>query len=181
MNKLLRIGVIASVFLIVGTLHSAMAQSDNPSIGSSVPAADEAAISAILDRQTDAWNRHDMEAFVADTVPDVDWINVVGMHWKGRETVLRAHAVLHKGMFANSRLLPPEFTMMREIVPNVIVETHVNRIEGAAAQSSGAAYPDSGNLITIVFVKTHAGWRIAHAHNTTIDGRAAAHDPAKKI
>ena len=44
-----------------------------------------------------------MEAFVADTVPDVDWINVVGMHWTGRETVLRAHAVLHKGMFANSQ------------------------------------------------------------------------------
>ena len=121
-----------------------------------------------------------MEAFVADTMPDVDWINVVGMHWKGRETVLRAHAVLHKGMFATSRLLPPEITMMREIAPDVVVETHVNRIEGASAQSSGGAYPDSGNLITMVFVKTQTGWRIAHVHNTTIDGRAAAHDPAKK-
>ena len=85
MNKLLRIG-IASVFLIVGYLDSAMAQSDNPSIGSPVSVADEAAIRAILDRQTDAWNRHDMDAFVADAMPDVDWINVVGMHWKGRET-----------------------------------------------------------------------------------------------
>jgi uncharacterized protein (TIGR02246 family) len=180
MNRLPRIGIIASVFFVVGTLHSAMAQSDKPSIVSTVPAADEAAVRAILDRQTDAWNVHDMDAFVADAVPDVDWVNVVGMHWKGRETVLRAHAVLHKGMFANSRLLPPEITMMREIAPNVIVETHVNRIEGVAALASGAAYPDSGNLITMVFVKTQAGWRIAHAHNTTIDGRAAAHDPAKK-
>src|SRR4051812_24196451 len=68
MKKLLRIGVIASVFVIVGTLPLAMAQSDNPSIGSSVRAADQAPIRAILDRQTDAWNRHDMEAFVADTV-----------------------------------------------------------------------------------------------------------------
>jgi uncharacterized protein (TIGR02246 family) len=157
-----------------------MAQSGNPSTGSLVPASDEAAIRAILDRQTDAWNRHDMEAFVADTMPDVDWINVVGMHWQGRETVLRAHAVLHKGMFASSHLLPPEITMVREIAPDVIVETHVNRIEGASAPSPGAAYPDSGNLITMVFVKTQAGWRIAHVHNTTIDGRAAAHDPANK-
>jgi len=180
MNKLLRVGMIASVFLFVGTSHSAIAQGDNPSFGSPVPAPDEAAIRAILDRQTDAWNRHDMEAFVADTTPDVDWINVVGMHWKGRETVLRAHAVLHKGLFATSRLLPLEITTMREIAPNVVVETHVNRIEGASAQSSGAAYPDSGNLITMVFVKTQAGWRIAHAHNTTIDARATAHDPAKK-
>ena len=179
MNKLLRLG-IAIVFLIVGQLHSAMAQSDNSSIGSSVSAADEAAIRAIIDRQTDAWNKHDMDAFVADATPDVDWINVVGMHWKGREAVLKAHAVLHKGMFANSRMLTPEITMMREIAPDVVVETHVNRIEGVGSTAFRRAYPDSGNLITMVFVKTEAGWRIAHAHNTTIDGRAAAHDPAKK-
>ena len=115
------------------------------------------------------------DAFVADAMPDVDWINVVGRHWRGRETVLKAHAVLHKGMFANSRMLTPEITMMREIAPNVIVETHVNRIEGVGALPSGAPYPDSGNLITLVFVKTQAGWRIAHAHNTTI-----AYDQAKK-
>ena len=116
-----------------------------------------------------------MDAFVADAMPDVDWINVVGRHWRGRETVLKAHAVLHKGMFANSRMLTPEITMMREIAPNVIVETHVNRIEGVGALPSGATYPDSGNLITLVFVKTQAGWRIAHAHNTTI-----AYGPAKR-
>ena len=116
-----------------------------------------------------------MDAFVADTVPDVDWINVVGRHWKGRETVRDEHAKLHTGMFANSRMLTAEVTMMREIAPNVIVETHVNRIEGVGALPSGAPYPDSGNLITLVFVKTQAGWRIAHAHNTTI-----AYDQAKK-
>jgi hypothetical protein len=47
--------------------------------------------------------------------------------------------------------------MMREIAPDVIVETHVNRIEGGWSTSSGAAYPDSGNLLTLVFVKTPAG------------------------
>ena len=174
MKMLLRIG-IAALFLIVGQLHSAVAQSDNPSIRPPLLAADEAAIRAVLDRQTDAWNKHDMEAFVADTMPDVDWINVVGMHWKGRETVMKAHAVLHKGMFANSRMLTPEITMMREIAPNVIIETHINRIEGVGATPSGKPYPDSGNLITLVLVKTQAGWRIAHAHNTTI-----AYDQAKK-
>lgn len=65
--------------------------------------------------------------------------------------------------------------MIREIATNVIVETHVNRIEGVGALPSGAPYPDSGNLITLVFVKTPEGWRIAHAHNTTI-----AYDQGKK-
>jgi uncharacterized protein (TIGR02246 family) len=174
MNRFVGIAV-AMAFLIVGQLHSVMSQSDNPSSGLSVSAADEAAVRAIIDQQTDAWNKHDMDAFVADATPDVDWINVVGMHWKGREAVMKAHAALHKGMFANSRMLTPEITTMREIAPNVIVETHVNRIEGVGALPSGATYPDSGNLITLVFVKTPAGWRIAHAHNTTI-----AYDQAKK-
>jgi uncharacterized protein (TIGR02246 family) len=147
----------------------------NDSNAFSVSPADEAAIRAILDRQTDAWNKHDMEAFVADATSDIDWINIVGRHWEGRETVRDAHAALHRGMFANSRTLTPEITMMREIAPNVIVETHINRIEGAGALPSGAPYPDSGNLITLVFVKGQDGWRIAHAHNTTM-----AYDQRKK-
>jgi len=36
-----------------------------------------------------------MHAFVADTTPDVDWANIVGMHWEGRDTVRRPHLVLH--------------------------------------------------------------------------------------
>jgi hypothetical protein len=71
MNKLLGVG-IASLFLTIGQLHCAVAQSENPSIGSPVSPADEAAIRTIIDRQTEAWNKHDMAAFVADAMPDVD-------------------------------------------------------------------------------------------------------------
>jgi len=149
------------------------------SSASAVSAEDAAAIRAILDRQGDAWNRHDMDAFVADTMPDVDWINVVGMHWKGHDTVRRAHAVLHTGMFAHSRLLPPEQSEMRQIAPNVVIETHINRLEGVGPRPDGRPYTNDGNLITMVFVKSREGWRIAHAHNGHIDKLAAAHDPAK--
>ena len=140
---------------------------------------DAAAIRAIVDRRRDAWNRHDMDAWVADTMPDVEWINVVGMHWKGRETVRRAHAVIHKGLFAKSRLLPPEQIEMRQIAPNVVIVTSINKIEGVGLRSDGTPYPDDGNLLTTVLVKSPEGWRIAHAHNGHIDKQAAAHDPAK--
>jgi len=68
---------------------------------------------------------------------------------------------------------------MRQIAPNVIVETHINRIQGVAPRPDGAAYPDGGNIMTMVFVKSNERWRIAHAHNGYIDKQAAAHDPAK--
>lgn len=146
---------------------------------SPVTAADATAIRAVIDRQMDAWNRHDMDAFVADTTPDVDWVNIVGMHWEGRETVRRAHAVLHKGIFAHSRLLPPEGLELREIAPGVVVAVYISRVVDAGPLPSGAPYPGGGNILTEVFVKTDAGWRIAHAHNTPIDPNAAAHDPAR--
>jgi hypothetical protein len=46
------------------------------SSASAISAENAAAIRAIVHRQVDAWNRHDMDAFVADTTPEADWINV---------------------------------------------------------------------------------------------------------
>jgi hypothetical protein len=88
---------------------------------------------------------------------DADWINVVGMHWKGRDTVRRAHVVLHAGMFAQSRMLPPEQSEMRQIAPNVVVETHVGRLADVGLRPDGKPYPDDGNLMTMVFVKSRGG------------------------
>jgi uncharacterized protein (TIGR02246 family) len=141
--------------------------------------ADAAAIRAVIERQREAWNRHDMDAYVADMTPDVDWVNIVGMHWEGRETVRKAHAALHKGIFAHSRSLPPESLELREIAPGVVVVVKISRIEGAAPTPDGKPYPEGGNILTLVFVKTDTGWRIAHGHNTPINREAAAHDPAK--
>ena len=143
------------------------------SSSSSVAADDAAAIRALLDKRRDAWNGHDMDAFVADLMPDIEWINVVGMHWKGRDTVRRAHAALHTGMMAHSRMLPPELVEMREIAPNVVIVTQINRLEGVAPRPDGKPYPDDGNLITMVFVKSRGGWQIAHVRNGHIDKQAA--------
>jgi len=77
---------------------------------------------------------------------------------------------MHAGLFAHSRMLPPEQGEMRQIAPNVVI---------VGLRPDGKPYPDDGNLMTMVFVKSREGWRIAHAHNGHIDKQAAAHDPAK--
>ena len=141
--------------------------------------ADAASIQAVLDRQTAAWNRHDIDAFVAETTPDVDWVNVVGMHWQGREAVRRAHVAFHKGMFAHSRLLPAETSVMRQLAPGVALVVYRGKIEGVGQTPDGRPYPTDGSVMTMVLVKTAQGWRIAHAHNTTINAMAVAHDPGR--
>jgi uncharacterized protein (TIGR02246 family) len=140
---------------------------------------DATAIRAVIDRQMDAWNSHDMDAFVAETTPDVDWVNIVGMHWQGRETVRRAHAELHKTIFAHSRMLPPETLLLRSIAPDVVIAVRKSRIEGAGPTPRGTSYPDGGNILTLVFVKRETGWRISHAHNTPINRDAGRHDPVR--
>ena len=149
------------------------------SLAEPVSTADASAIRAVIDRQIDAWNRHDMEAFVADTTADVDWINIVGLHWQGRDALHRAMAAQHKTIFAHSRMLAPEMVQLRTIAPDVIIAVRDSRIEGAGPTSRGTSYPDGGNILTLVFVKTDTGWRICHGHNTSINREAAAHDPAK--
>jgi uncharacterized protein (TIGR02246 family) len=145
-----------------------------------VGAADVAAIQSVLDNLTDAWNRHDMDAFVAETAPDVDWINVVGMHWRGRDAVRRAHVALHRGMFAHSRLLPHETCEMRRLAPGVVLVVYSGKIQGVGLTPSGASYPGDGAIMTMVLTRTDDGWRIAHAHNTNMNAMAVAHDPARE-
>lgn len=145
-----------------------------------VASTDRVAIERIVARQAEAWNRHDMHAFVADMMPDVDWINIVGMHWRGRETVERAHAGLHRlPLFANSRMVPGALEL-RALSPDVILAVEHSRVEGAGPTSGGDLYASSGTIGTFLFVRSPEGWRIAHGHNTSIDERASANDPTAK-
>lgn len=149
-------------------------------IAQPIASTDRIAIESIVAKQAAAWNRHDMHAFVADMTPDVDWINIVGMHWQGRETVERAHAGLHRlPLFANSRMVPGELTL-RALSRDVILAVERSRVEGAGPTPGGEHYPSSGTIGTFLFVRSAAGWQLAHGHNTTIDTRATDNDPARQ-
>ena len=151
----------------------------SPVLAASISPAETAAIQQVLMHQTDAWNAHDMEAFVAETTPDVDWVNVVGMHWEGRAAVRKAHVAFHKGMFAKSTMMPADITDMRSLAPGVVLVVYTSKIEGVGLTPGGTPYPTDGAIMTMVVVKTPEGWRIAHAHNTNINAMAVAHDPAR--
>ena len=52
----------------------------------------------------ECWNRHDMNAFAELFAADAEFVNVVGLWWRGREEIKKAHEVTHATMFKNSRL-----------------------------------------------------------------------------
>ena len=51
------------------TFFAASVLAPAASVAEPISPEDAGAIRAVIDRQTDAWNQHDMNAFVADTTP----------------------------------------------------------------------------------------------------------------
>ena len=67
-----------------------------------MPTSLEDSTSAIAAEWQAAWNAHDMARMAALLTPDVDFVNVLGSHWKGRVDVERVHAAMHAAQFHDS-------------------------------------------------------------------------------
>jgi uncharacterized protein (TIGR02246 family) len=66
--------------------------------------ADTSKVTRVVNAFADAWNRHDMEAFAQLFAADSEFVNVVGLWWKGRAEIRQAHEATHASTFKNSRL-----------------------------------------------------------------------------
>src|SRR5687767_2139305 len=68
----------------------------------STSATDSTQIAAIIDSWQNAWNSHDMHAFANLFHEDGIWVLWNGKVWKGRDTIEKGHAEVHKTVFRNS-------------------------------------------------------------------------------
>jgi uncharacterized protein (TIGR02246 family) len=127
-------------------------------------AADEKAIRDIADRFKVAWNTHDMNVLGSITTDDVDFVNVAGLHWKGRDQVVKEHAERHKVRFRNSvwtnkavrvQLLRPDIALV-----HIEWETHGD------LDFDLKPWPPRKGIFSWVMVKNGADWRIRSVQNT---------------
>jgi uncharacterized protein (TIGR02246 family) len=65
---------------------------------------DEQGIRKTVTGFEEAWNSHNMKALGKLFREDAEFINVVGMHWRGRDDIVSAHAAYHETMFKDCRL-----------------------------------------------------------------------------
>jgi uncharacterized protein (TIGR02246 family) len=61
-----------------------------------------ASVKSVVASLAESWNRHDMAAFAAAFCDDADFVNVIGMHWQGRQEIEAKHAQTHRTIFRNS-------------------------------------------------------------------------------
>src|SRR5436309_1111423 len=87
MNK----AIVTTAFLLIGQLIFAQDATK-----------EEAAINTQIDAMIYSWNHHNYDDMKNYTTENTDWVNIVGMWWKGRKESQYAHQVYHNTIFKTS-------------------------------------------------------------------------------
>ncbi len=119
---------------------------------------------------SEAWNRHDMDAFAELFRENAEFVNVAGMWWKGREQIKRAHVATHASMFRESRLAISGIAI-RFIRSDVALARASWRLTGQRGPG-GEAMPERTGLLVFVLESAGGEWKIVDAQNTNIVDRA---------
>ena len=127
---------------------------------------DESAVRTIVNEFANTWNRHDMKAMHELDTEDVEWVNVVGHHWRGKDTVYKGHTAIHKGMEAKSSVRV-ESVAIRSIAPTVAVAVATMYFGESDPSYSWANATKTRGSFTMV--KRDGIWKIVHFQNTAID------------
>lgn len=143
--------------------------------------ADKAAVNQVITSFYNSWKNHDFKDISSYTVEDADFINPVGLWWKGRSDVEKSLQHLHNTVLKNTPLTALS-TTTRFITPTVALVTTISKI--------GAFYPPDGvdnghnksgdntGVSTMVIVKQNNKWMLASLQVTNINEDAVKMDPS---
>jgi uncharacterized protein (TIGR02246 family) len=123
----------------------------------------------------EAWNRHDMKAIAKLFTDDADWINIVGMHWRGKNSVVKAHEIFHRTIFQNTAMNPIDVGI--RMVTSDVAITVITLKAGDFTTPQGERKVGTQDKLSLALVKCEDGWKITHGHNTVIDPNAQRFDP----
>ena len=145
---------------------------------------DKAAIDAQVDAILYSWNNHNYDDMKNYATENTDWVNVVGMWWKGRKQSQYAHQVYHDTMLKGSTGEKNAVTI-RFISKDVAI-VHVEwQFYGGAPLPDGTPPRTKENpnvdLATLVFVKQAGKWLMTAGENVHVDKNAQPFDPVKKM
>jgi uncharacterized protein (TIGR02246 family) len=127
----------------------------------------QAAAEVLAEKFRVDWNSHDMDAMGQLLTADADFVNVIGMHMKGRAQIVARHKEVHRTQFKNSvwvthsveaQLLAPGFGLV-----------HVNWGISGDLDPDGTSRPPRDGIFSWLLVKQADGtWLIRSVQNTNI-------------
>lgn len=174
--------IVLSTIAIAGLASNLWGQSQQEPVETStnqLSKDDDEAVRKIIAGFEKAWNTHDMKALARLFREDAEWVNKVGMHWRGRDEIMVAHTAYHETFFKNHSCRI-DAVETRSIAPGVAVAVVTLTGEGFVAPD-GRDWPKARNRLTYVLLRETDGWKIAHGQNSEIDEVAAKHDPVQNV
>ena len=138
-----------------------------------------AKVKAVLEAWEAAWNASDMTAMWQLATDDVHWVNVVGMHWRGKADVQKAHQAYFDLLFKDRSCKLDEIESIESLPGGVFVAV-VRWSMGGFRRTTGVMRPPGKDRMSLVLVPRGEGLAIAHGANVPIDDEAEAHNPIKR-
>ena len=144
---------------------------------------DEKAIQSQVFQMVSDWNTHEFKNMDSYTTEDVEWVNIVGMWWKGRAEVKSAHQGIFDAMFKGVPFTQKNLKM-RFLTKDVAIATLISSV-GAFFPPDGIDHgnnkmPATDDILTLIFIKKNGKWLLTSGQNTVVDARAANNNPSKK-
>lgn len=125
-----------------------------------------AEVTRVVHAFAETWNQHNMHAFAELFAEGAEFVNVVGIWWKGRSEIKSAHEFTHQTMFKNSRLSIYEVAV-RFPTPDIAISRCRWTLEGHVSPQGGALPARNGILVNTL-QKLGGAWRIIDSQNTDI-------------
>ncbi|MBW3573062.1 MAG: nuclear transport factor 2 family protein, partial [Gemmatimonadetes bacterium] len=122
------------------------------------PAGDARAITDVLVRSTEGWNRRDLDAFMEPYAPDATFV--------GSRGLVRGKAAVRE-MYATSWFAPgrdPGQLRFEDIEVRMLGRGHALAVGRYVVEAAGRD-PATG-LFSLTLRRTPAGWRIVHDHSS---------------
>ena len=109
----------------------------------------------------EAWKIGDGAGVAEWCTDDVDFINILGMHVKGRPAVAELHNKILSGPYKDSTVT---FTIesVRTIAPNAALVIAPGRVDVPAGPVKGIV----STVASVLLVRDGDRWKIANFHNT---------------
>ena len=166
-------GFTTIVFLLIGGLLLAQNRT-----------ADELAINKQVDAMICSWNNHNYDDLKNYTTENTDWVNVVGMWWKGRKESQYAHQVYHNTIFKTAvmekKSVAIRFITKDVAIAHVVLHSYDSNPNPAPLPDGKKVVPTDG-IATLVFVNQNGKWLMEAGENVIIDKGAEPFDPVKQM
>lgn len=118
---------------------------------------------ALLEQMAQAWNQADGAAFAEPFAEDADFVDIRGVHHRGRTAIGHGHQAIFDSIYAGSRVRY-ELDTVRAVAPGCLVAIASATLDAPTGPLQGV----NRSRFTLTITEQADGWAVAAFQNTLV-------------